>query len=96
MVSPSAIGFEVSISARDDGALEALYIRLSANKVAKSKEVPGNDEVIADYDSGGRLVGIEYLSPLKLSKIARLVDGPLRKPFRRFDRRVAPRELVNT
>ena len=89
------IGFEISISARDDGTLEALYIRLSRNKVASTKEIPGNDEVLADYDSSGKLVGIEVLSPVRLRKIVQLVDEPRRKPFRRFIKNAAPEELVN-
>ena len=89
----SSIGFEISISARDDGTLEALYIRLSANKIARTKELPGPDEVLADYDSRGRLVGIEILSPVKLTKIARLVDQPKRETFRKLVSTSAP-ELV--
>ena len=95
MVAPPTIGFEISISARDDGTIEALYVRLSKNKVARTAEVPGNDEVLADYDSKGRLVGIEILSPVKLNKIVELVDEPRRAPFRKFIRTAAPSELVS-
>lgn len=94
MIAGKTIGFEISISARDDGTLEALYIRLSTNKVAKTKEVSGPAEVLADYDANGRLVGIEILSPVRLSKLAELVDRPRRKPFRKFVRTAAPEELV--
>lgn len=94
MIAPQKIGFEISISARDDGTLEALYIRVSTNKVARTEEVPGPDEVLADYDSKGRLVGIEILSPVKLSKLAGLVEEPRRKPFRKFVKNAAPGELV--
>ena len=95
MVSHRPIGFEISISARDDGTLEALYIRLSTNKIAKTKEVLGQDEVFADYDSSGKLVGIEILSPVRLTKLVQLVDAPRRKPFRKFVRTAAPEQLVN-
>ena len=95
MIARRPIGFEISISARDDGTLEALYIRLSRNKVSRTKEVPGQDEVLADYDSSGKLVGIEILSPVKLRKLVRLVDEPRRRSFRRFVQTAAPEELVN-
>ncbi len=95
MISTRTVGFEISISARDDGTLEAVYIRLTSNKVARTKEVPGTDEVLADYDSGGKLVGIEILSPVQLKKLVQLVDVPRRESFRRFIRTAAPKELVN-
>lgn len=94
MVAPKPIGFELSISARDDGTLEALYIRLSTNKIARTDEVPGKAEIFADYDSSGELVGLEILSPVKLSKLTSLVAQPRRQPFRRFVRNAAPDKLV--
>ena len=84
MITSRTVGFEISISARDDGTLEALYIRVSRNKVATTREVDGKDEVLADYDSNGKLVGIEVLSPVKLKRIVRLIDEPRRRSFRRF------------
>jgi len=96
MITSRTVGFEISISARDDGTLEALYIRVSRNKVATTREVDGKDEVLADYDSNGKLVGIEVLSPVKLKRIVRLIDEPRRRSFRRFVKTAAPDELVCT
>ncbi len=87
------IGFELSISARDDGTLEALYIRLRVGKVAKTKEI-SEDVLLADYDSRTKLLGIEVLAPVKLSRITRLVDEDRRKPLRRFVKAQAPDDLV--
>ena len=72
-----------------------MYVHLSKKKVTRTLEVAGNDEVLADYDSKGNLVGIEILSPVKLKKIVELVDKPRRAPFRKFIRTAAPSELVS-
>jgi len=93
MGASRAIGFEISISARDDGTLEAVYIKIADGKVAKTKEV-STDVLLADYSASGKLLGIEILAPVKLSKIAPLVDPPRRSSFRRLVKRAAPRELV--
>ena len=41
------IGFELSISARDDGTLEALYILLQDAKIVRTDEIV-EDIVLAD------------------------------------------------
>ena len=86
-------GFKLSISASADGALQAVYIRLRTNKIARTKEIV-DDIVMADYDGRGRLVGIEILAPVSLKIITKLVDQPRRRPFRRFVREQAPQDLV--
>jgi uncharacterized protein YuzE len=93
MRRPKRIGFELSVSARDDGTLEALYISLSDAKVARTREIL-DDVLLADYSAGGKLVGIEILAPVKISKLEDLVEEPKRRTFRAFVRRAAPRELV--
>lgn len=87
------LGFEISISGRDDGTLEAVYITLRDGKAHKTKEVV-QDIVLADYDSRGRLIGIEILAPVKISKLTPLVEQKRRKPFRDFVTKQAPRDLV--
>ena len=89
------VGLEVSVSARQDGTLEALYIRLTNRKIARTKEIV-QDQVLADYDSKGDLVGIEVLAPVKLSTLSRLVAPPKRKTFNKVLRQAAPEELVLT
>lgn len=86
-------GFKLSISADADGALQAAYIRLRGNKIARTKEIV-EDVVMADYDGRGQLVGIEILAPVSLKIIARLVDESRRRSFRRFVREQAPNDLV--
>jgi uncharacterized protein YuzE len=85
--------FELSISGRDDGTLEAAYFRISKGKVAKTREIV-DDILLADYDTRGRLIGIELLAPVRLSDLLRLVDEPTRKSFRRFVKQLAPQALV--
>lgn len=86
-------GFKLSISASAEGALQAVYIRLRTNKIARTREIV-EDIVMADYDGRGQLVGIEILAPVSLKVICRLVDQPRRRPFRRFVREQAPGDLV--
>lgn len=83
----------MSISARNDGTIEAVYILVRDNKAARTKEIV-EDVLLADYNSRGQLVGIEILAPVKIAKITMLVDEPRRRPFRRFVRDRAPEELV--
>ena len=83
----------MSISARNDGTIEAVYILVRDNKAARTKEIV-EDVLLADYNSRGQLVGIEILAPVKIAKIAMLVEEPRRRPFRRFVRDRAPEELV--
>lgn len=87
------IGFEISISGHHDGTLEAVYITLRDGKAAKTKEII-EDILLADYDRRGRLIGIEVLAPVKISRLTRLVDQERRRPFRNFVKNQAPKDLV--
>ena len=93
MAKQSTIGFELSISARNDGTLEAAYIQFSNRAVARTKEIL-EDILMADYDRTGGLVGLEILAQVKLSELAKLVDKPRRTPFKRFIQASAPRQLL--
>lgn len=77
------IGFQVSISGRDDGTVEAVYFRFRHGKVAKTREIE-EDVVIADYDENGDLIGLEILAPVKISDLEALVEKDTRPAFRRF------------
>ena len=93
MADKKVIGFEISVSARDDGTLEAAYIRFKDGKVAHTQEVI-EDVLLVDYDAKDDIIGIELLSTVKLSDLVRLVDQPRRAPFRRFVKHSAPEEFV--
>ena len=54
------IEFSVYRSKHD---IEAIYIRIRNNKVAKSEEAGPNGEAVIDLDSRGQVVGIEMLQP---------------------------------
>ncbi len=69
------IGYELSISGRNDGTIEAVYVRLSDRKVARSKELI-EGQLVADYDRKGELVGIEILAPVRIQNLTRLIAGP--------------------
>lgn len=88
------ISFEISTSGRNDGTLEAVYIQILDAVVHATKEIKP-DVMLADYTDDGRLIGIEILSPVKLSELERVVkQQKLRKNFRRFVEASAPREMV--
>ncbi len=83
----------MSISARNDGTIEALYILVRDDKATRTKEIV-EDILLADYNSRGQLVGIEVLAPVKIARITPLVEPRRRRPFRRFIKEQAPDELV--
>lgn len=93
MVRPA--GFELSISSRDDGTLEAMYIRIASGSVSKTRELI-EDILLADLDGQGNVMGFEILAPVKLSDLAALVEQSRREPFRRFITHTAPPEMVLT
>ena len=87
------VRFELSISGRDDGTLEAVYISLRDAKIHKTQEIKRN-ALLADFDGRGNLVGIEILAPVQISKITKLAEEPIRRNFRSFVKRSIPDELV--
>lgn len=87
------LGYEISVSGRNDGTLEAAYIRFKTTKVHRTVEVI-EDSLLADYDRKRDLVGIEILAPVRLTDLTRLVDRDRRADFRRFARQAMPHELV--
>ena len=87
------VGFELSLSGRDDGTLEAAYIRFKSGRVAKTREIR-EDTLLADYDHSGDLVGIEILSPVKLSDLTDVVEAPRRSFFRKFVKHAVPQQFV--
>ena len=86
------LGYELALSGRDDGTLECAYLRFKKGKVAKTVEVV-TDTLMADYDAGGELIGLEIL-PVKLATLAKLAPETRRPSFRKFVRGSAPATLV--
>ena len=85
--------FEISLTGGPDGRLRAAYVHVRKAKVARTKEVV-EDTLLADYDSRGRLVGIEILGPVKIHVLVQLVDDKDRAAFRRFARENIPESLL--
>ena len=73
---------ECSFSARDDGTLEAAYIRFAFGDVAKTVEIV-EDVLLVDYDENGEMLGIEILAPVRLKDITELVAPRQRSPVRK-------------
>jgi uncharacterized protein YuzE len=89
------ISFEISISGRNDGTLEALYVQIIPELSVSRTEEIRRDVLLADYAEDGRLVGVEVLAPVRIADIEKLVkDKSFQKAFREFLNRSAPKELV--
>lgn len=82
----------MSVSGRNDGTIEAMYIQILDCPVARTEEIR-TDVMLADYAADGRLVGIEVLSPVRFADVEALVSDDQREPFRRFMARTTT-ELV--
>jgi len=88
------VGFELSISGRDDGTIEAVYVQLLNEPVARTRELQ-QDTLIADYTADGRLVGFEVLAPVKISELTALIHERKRsEALDRFVRSSVPAEMV--
>ena len=85
--------FELSISAREDGTLEAVYIQVSDREVARTEEII-EDVLLADYDAKGRIVGFEILAPVKIGQLIERVDRPKRASLNRFIEVAAPKQFI--
>ncbi len=85
--------FEISVSGRSDGTVEAMYIRLRGGKVHKTIEIQ-EDVLLCDYDRRGNVLGFEVLAPVKISQLVKQVSSPVRKSFEKFVRQSAPDQLV--
>lgn len=91
---PNMPHFELSVSGRSDGTLEAAYIQLLDATVHKTREIR-KGVLLADYTDDGRVVGIEILAPVNLCEVVKLVkEDELRDIFRGFLERSVSRELV--
>lgn len=93
MPQRTSFSFEVSTSGRDDGTIEAVYVRLSGRKIARTRELR-EDVLLGDYDARGALIGLEILAPVRLSDLSKFVDDSRRRPFRRFLRQAVPEPFL--
>jgi hypothetical protein len=86
-----APGFEVSID-EGTGKVRAAYLRARDGAVAETREVAAG-EAYADYDRGGRLLGVEFLAPCEVSVVDQLT---LAEPenVREFLRSAPPRQML--
>jgi hypothetical protein len=85
--------FDVKVSANPaTGKVHAVYLRVSQGQVEETREVqPGR--VLADYDAGGNLLGVELLGPCRVDTLLAIFQSEP-DPVRQFVTGAAPRELV--
>jgi uncharacterized protein YuzE len=90
-------GFGLSVQAREDGTLEAAYVRLSQQKVSRTEELI-ESVLLLDCDEDGSVVGIEILAPVNVSQVEELanrLDASQREAFLNFVRSSAPPGLIH-
>ena len=75
------------------GEILAVYFLIRKGKSARVQEFC-DGKAFADYDSKGRLLGIELLAPCKLSVLDKIEGND--PEAQRFVKRSAPREMVTT
>jgi uncharacterized protein YuzE len=93
--SPS---FGLSVTARRDGSLEAAYVQVTDQKVARTEEVL-RSELLLDLDENNEVVGVEILAPVPLERVIELaerLDESQRQAFETFVRSSAPPALVTS
>ena len=85
--------FGVDVETVDQtGEILAVYIQIRKGKTKTTKEhADGN--LFADYDAGGRLLGIEMLGPSPPAVLEEIVKGQSEK---RFVRRAVPSGMLVT
>jgi uncharacterized protein YuzE len=96
-MSRTSTEFGLTVSAREDGTLEAAYVQLSKNQVARTEELI-ESVLLLDLDSRGAIVGIEILAPVSISvvmNLAKRLEEPQRKSFKKFLKASAPPALVH-
>ena len=90
-------GFGLSVQAREDGSLEAAYVRLSQQKVSRTDELI-ESVLLLDFDEDGAVVGIEILAPVSVAQIEELasrLEASQRDAFLNFVRSSAPPGLMH-
>lgn len=90
-IAPADLGLKVT--ARRDGSVEAAYLRLTTDKVARTEEVLPN-ALLVDLSGNGRVVGMEILAPIPMEKLLRLIPAlEGRTAVEKFARAAIPRRL---
>jgi uncharacterized protein YuzE len=85
------LGLELSIN-EQTGKPRAAYLQVRTGDAAETREI-APDKAYADYDSEGRLLGVEFLAPCAVTVVDQFtVDQPAN--VREFLRSVQPRELL--
>ncbi len=93
MTKKKTLNFELSVSGRDDGTIEAIYITLLPDEAAKTVEVE-RDQIMVDYNANGEIVGIEVLAPVKVSQLTGLLGEKQRSSFQKFVRTTFPESFT--
>ena len=91
-------GIELTVSARENGELEAAYVQLSSGKVAHTKEII-KSVFLLDFDEDNNVVGLEILAPVKISTVMAVAEnweGPQKDAFNEFIKKYAPPAILQT
>jgi hypothetical protein len=84
-------GLELSID-EQTGKPRAAYLQVRVGDATETREI-APDKAYADYDSEGRLLGVEFLAPCAVAVVDQITVGQPAN-VREFLRSVPPRELL--
>jgi len=82
---------KLTVEAKASGEISAVYFLIRAGKSATVREFAGGN-VFADYDSRGRLLGIELIGPCEIDVLKRIARKEP-QPNRRFFQQSVPRDF---
>lgn len=93
----TSFSFGVSVTTDDkSGELLSVYLKIRTGKVATTQEY-ADGAVFADYNRHGELVGIELLSPCKVTVVDQLAaneSAEVRRRTKKFMRESCPRRMI--
>jgi uncharacterized protein YuzE len=98
MPTNKGFSFSASLSVDEEtGRVRAVYFRIRPGKSKETREII-DGRVLADYDGGGQLLGVEMLAPCEFTVFDSIADAEpeerLREPIRRFLRTATPSGLA--
>ena len=89
--------FGVSISTEDaTGDVLAVYFQIRSGRVHETREF-AEGAALADYNKHGELIGIELLSPCRVSIVDTLAANEpieIRRKTKQFMRQAGPRQMI--
>jgi uncharacterized protein YuzE len=85
------LGVSIQVN-KETGDVSAVYFRIRQGRAARVREL-AEGNAFANYDSQGRLIGIELLGPCEVTVLDRIARREP-QPVKNFLRKTIPREMA--